>query len=156
MLTLNLSVFASAPLGRGTSLSVRVMSDVTSQQEDNPSAMVENDVKSPDGKAVIKHGTPVQIQVTRQKAKGVGKGGQVTVKCISTTAVDSQTIALEGSTSAEGNDKKGLAIGLGVGLGLTVLPFVGFAFLAIKGEKATVESNTIIPQVFVMNDYTIE
>ena len=78
------------------------------------------------------------------------------IKCISTQAVDGQSITLEGSISDEGNSKKGLAVGLGVGLGLTFLPFVGFAFLAIKGEKATIESNTIIPTVFVMNDYTIE
>lgn len=58
--------------------------------------------------------------------------------------------------SKEGDSKKGLAIGLGVGLGVTVLPFVGFAFLAIKGEQAVIEANTIIPSVFVMNDYTIQ
>ncbi len=152
----NLTVFASTPLERGTTLSVRIISQVTSKNEGSPSAIVENDVKSKDGRVLIKRGTPVQLQIDRQKARGVGKPGSVTVKCVSTNAVDGQSILLEGSVSGEGNDKKGLSIGLGVGLGLTFLPGVGFAFLAIKGEQAVIENNTIIPTVFVMNDYSVE
>ncbi len=152
----NLTVFASTPLERGTTLSVRITSQVTSKNEGSPSAIVENDVKSKDGRVLIKRGTPVQLQIDRQKARGVGKPGSVTVKCVSTNAVDGQSILLEGSVSGEGNDKKGLSIGLGVGLGLTFLPGVGFAFLAIKGEQAVIENNTIIPTVFVMNDYSVE
>lgn len=155
-LMMNLSVLASTPLSRGTALSVRIVSQVTSKEEGSPSAIVENDVKSADGKVLIKRGTPVQLQIDRQKARGCGKPGSVAVKCVSTNAVDGQNIMLEGSVSDEGNDKKGLSIGLDVGLGLTFLPGVGFAFLAIKGEQAVVESNTIIPTVFVMNDYSIE
>lgn len=129
---------------------------MTSKNEGSPSAIVENDVKSKDGRVLIKRGTPVQLQIDRQKARGVGEPGSVTVKCVSTNAVDGQSILLEGSVSGEGNDKKGLSIGLGVGLGLTFLPGVGFAFLAIKGEQAVIENNTIIPTVFVMNDYSVE
>ena len=152
----NLTVFASTPLERGTTLSVRITSQVTSKNEGSPSAIVENDVKSKDGRVLIKRGTPVQLQIDRQKARGVGKPGSVTVKCVSTNAVDGQSILLEGSVIGEGNDKKGLSIGLGVGLGLTFLPGVGFAFLAIKGEQSVIENNTIIPTVFVMNDYSVE
>ena len=152
----NLTVFASTPLERGTTLSVRITSQVTSKNEGSPSAIVENDVKSKDGRVLIKRGTPVQLQIDRQKARGVGKPGSVTVKCVSTNAVDGQSILLEGSVSGEGNDKKGLSSGLGVGLGLTFLSGVGFASLAIKGEQAVIENNTIIPTVFVMNDYSVE
>ena len=152
----NLTVFASTRLERGTTLSVRITSQVTSKNEGSPSAIVENDVKIKDGRVLIKRGTPVQLQIDRQKARGVGKPGSVTVKCVSTNAVDGQSILLEGSVIGEGNDKKGLSIGLGVGLGLTFLPGVGFAFLAIKGEQAVIENNTIIPTVFVMNDYSVE
>ncbi len=137
-------------------MSVRITSQVTIKNEGSPSAIVENDVKSKDGRVLIKRGTPVQLQIDRQKARGVGKPGSVTVKCVSTNAVDGQSILLEGSVSGEGNDKKGLSSGLGVGLGLTFLPGVGFAFLAIKGEEAVIENNTIIPTVFVMNDYSVE
>ena len=152
---MNVSVFATAPLDRGTTLSVRVLSQVTSKSQGTATAMVENDVKNKEGVVLIKRGTPVQLQIEKKGAKGCGKAGYVQVKCISTSSVDGQTITLEGSTDAQGDDKKGLAIGLGVGLGLTFLPFVGFAFLAIKGEQAVIPANTLIPYVVVMNDYTI-
>lgn len=155
-LMLNLSVFASKPLDRGTTLSVRITSQISSKQKGTPTAIVENDVKNRQGELLIKRGTPVLLQIEREKAKACGKGGYVNVRCISTTAVDGQTISLDGSLNDEGNDKKGLAIGLGVGLGLTFLPFVGFVFLVLKGEQATIEANTIIPNVFVTNDYSIE
>lgn len=150
----NLSVFAASPLERGTALSVRITSQITSKKEGTASAIVENDVKGKDGKVVIKRGTPVQLQLEKKSARGCGKPGYVNIKCISTQAVDGQSITLEGSISDEGESKKGLAVGLGVGLGFFTL--IGFVCLAIKGEKATIESNTIIPTVFVMNDYTIE
>lgn len=152
----NLSLLASTPLERGTSLSVRITSQITSKKSSTASAIVENDVKGKNGKIVIKRGTPVQLQLNKKSARGCGKAGYVSVKCISTQATDRQNITLEGNISDEGENRKGLAIGLGVGLGLTVLPFVGLAFLAIKGQNAVIESNTIIPNVFVMNDYTIE
>ena len=156
LLVLNLSMFASIPLDRGTALSIRITSQISSKSKVTPTAIVENDVKDRDSVILIKRGTPVQLQIDKKKAKGCGKAGYVQVKCVSTSAVDGQSIALEGSMDAEGDNKKGLAIGLGVGLGLTVLPGIGFAFLAIKGEQAVIPANTVIPNVFVMNDYTIE
>lgn len=153
---INLSVFASKPLDRGTTLSVRITSQITSKSKGTPTAIVENDVKNRQGDLLIKRGTPVLLQVDREKAKGCGKGGYLNIRCISTTAVDGQTVTLDGSLNDEGSDKKGLAIGLGVGLGLTFLPFVGFAFLALKGEQAKIEANTIVPNVYVTNDYNIE
>lgn len=155
-LMLNLSVFAGSPLNRGTSLSVRIISSISSKNDGvSPSAIVENDVKDKAGNTLIKRGTPVQLQIEKKKAKGCGKAGYVNIKCISTTFVDGQNISLEGSMDSEGDNKKGLAIGLGVGLGLTFLPFVGFGFLAIKGEQAKIQANTIMPNVFIMNDYEI-
>lgn len=153
---INLSVFASKPLDRGTTLSVRITSQITSKSKGTPTAIVENDVKNRQGDLLIKRGTPVLLQIDREKAKGCGKGGYLNIRCISTTAVDGQTVTLDGSLNDEGSDKKGLAIGLGVGLGLTFLPFVGFAFLALKGEQAKIEANTIVPNVYVTNDYNIE
>ena len=156
LLMLNLSIFAGTPLNRGTSLSVRITSSINSKSNgSSPTAIVENDVKDTEGSILIKRGTPVQLQIEKKKARGCGKAGYVNVKCVSTTAVDGQNISLEGNIDSEGDNKKGLAIGLGVGLGLTFLPFVGFAFLAIKGEQAKIQSDTIIPNVFVMNDYNI-
>lgn len=77
------------------------------------------------------------------------------IKCVSTTAVDGQYVNLSGGISIAGEDKTGLAVGLGVGLGVTLLPGVGFALLAIKGEKANIESGTIIPNAVILGDYYI-
>ena len=156
LLMINLCVFAAGPLDRGTILSVRLTADATSKKSSAPTAIVDNDVKAKDGSVLIKRGTPVQLQVIKEKARGCGRAGTVTVKCVSTTATDGQTVSLEGSLSEEGNNKKGLAIGLGVGMGVLVLPGVGFAFLAIKGGDAVIPSNTLIPNVLVMNDYEIQ
>ena len=156
LLTLNLTVFASTPLDRGTTLIVRILSSTNSKSGTTPTAMVEEDVRNKNGTVVIKKGTLVELQVNREKAKGCGRPGTLFVNCISTRAVDNQYIVLNGELKTEGNDKRGLAIGLGVGLGVTFLPFVGFAFFAIKGEQATIQPNTLISNVFVMNDYLIE
>ena len=159
LLMFNLSLFAATPnagiIKRGVSLSVRLMSTATSNQKDAVSAIVENDVYSVTDDLLISRGTPVEMQVIRKKAKGVGKAGEVTVKCLSTKAVDGQFIALDGSISNEGDSKQGLALGLGLSMGILVLPVIGFAFLAIKGEKARIESNTVIPNVIVTNDYKV-
>lgn len=155
LLIINLNIFASTPLNGGTTLTVRISSQISSKVKGTPTAFVDNDVKSKDGKVLIKRGTPVQLQIQRKKARGCGRAGYVQVQCISTTAVDGQNISLQGNMDAEGNNKKGLAIGLGTGLGLTFLPFVGFAFLAIQGGQAVIPANTIIPNVFIMNNYSI-
>lgn len=156
LLIFNVSIFAGTPLLRGTTLSVRLTAEISSQYNGvSPYAMVENDVRSRDGEILIRRGTPVAIEVDRKKAKGCGKPGYTNVRCISTTAVDGQNITLEGNIASEGEDRKGLAIGLGVGLGLTFLPIVGFAFLALKGDNAKIPVNTLVHSVFVMNDYEI-
>lgn len=155
---MNLSVFAATPLERGKGLSVRITSAINSKNLKNNTTMaiVDGDVKSQDGTVLIKRGTPVTLQLNGKKAKGCGKAGYVEVSCLSTTATDGQTIMLNGNVNAEGDSKKGVALGLGIGLGLTFLFPIGFALLAIKGKNATIPANTLIPNVFVANDYTIE
>ena len=159
LLVLNLSLFAATPnvgiMKRGTSLSVRLTSTANSNQEGAVSAIVENDVYSATDDLLISRGTPVEMQVIRKKAKGVGKAGEVAVRCLSTKAVDGQFISLDGSISHEGDNNQVLALGLGLGMGIFVLPIVGFAFFAIKGEKGRIESNTVIPNVIITNDYKV-
>ena len=157
VLMMNLCVFASTPLNSGKTLSVRITSEITSNSKTTPSAIVDNNVKGKDGRVLIKRGTPVMLQVERVSKRGCGRAGEVKIKCISTTAVDGQTILLSGGElQKEGKNKKGLAIGLGVGLGYTFLPGVGLAFLAIKGDDAKIESNELIPVVFIASDYEID
>lgn len=152
---LNLDLFAAVPLDRGTMLVVRLLSSVKSNSKESASVIIENDVKGKNGEILIKKGTLVQTSIKREKAKGCGRPGSVDMKCISTTAVDGQTILLDGGCSETGRNNKGLAFGLGIGLGVTFLPMVGFAFLAIHGESATIEPG-IISNIFIMNDYNIE
>lgn len=114
------------------------------------------DVKA-DGKVLIKAGTPVQLQVERTKRRGVGRPGSLTVKPLTTTSVDGQTIVLSGGTlNVEGKKRTGKAVGLGVGLGVGLLCPPLLACLAIKGDHAVIESSTIMNNVFVANEYTIE
>lgn len=156
---LNMNVFASTPLTRGKSVLVRIVSPINSEKgnSQNVNAIVDADVKSEDGKVLIKAGTPVEMQVEAQRARGCGRPGSVSASCAYTTAVDGQRIGLAGSSvEAEGVSKKGLAVGLGVGLGLTFLPFVGLAFLAKKGGNAQINANAVISNAIVTGDYEIE
>ena len=155
---INLSMFAATPLERGKGLSVRITSAISSKniKTAKASAIVDNDVKAPDGTVLIKRGTPVEMQLNGKKAKGCGRAGYIEAVCVSTTSTDGQTILLNGSTNAEGDNKKGLSIGLGVGSALTFLPTIGLVLLAIKGKNATIPANTVIPTAFVANDYMIE
>ena len=109
ILMMNLSAFASSTLERGKAMSVRITSQISSNDVGSPSAIVDNDVKDRDGRVLIKRGTPVMLKVENKKARGCGRAGYVTVKCVSTLAVDGQNIILEGSVSESGEDKKGVS-----------------------------------------------
>ena len=150
------NIFAANPLTKGTALMVRITNTINSRNTGAPAAVVESDVKDRNGNILISRGTPVMLSVESTRARSMGRPGSLNVRCIATTAVDGQQIMLDGSYYTEGVDNEGLAIGLGVGLGLTFLPGVGFAFFAIKGEEATIAANNVIPAVFVLNDYMIE
>ncbi len=156
---LNLNIFATTPLERGKNVPVRITSDVNSKRlkKATITAIVDANIKSADGKILIKSGTPVELQASGKKAKGCGRPGYITMSCISTTAADGQKIMLNGNLSAEGDARRGLALGLGLGFGLTcVLPVIGLSLLAIKGKNATIPSNTIMNYVYVTSDYMVE
>ena len=119
------------------------------------SATVSNDIKADEGTVVIRRGTPVNINAEIKKAKGVGKGASVRLDIISTTAVDGQTIYLQGLFQRHGDNRKGAALGVGLGTGLTVLCPVGLFFLCIKGEKVTIPEGTIITNVVTADAYSI-
>lgn len=153
-LTLNLTMFAGVPLTRGTQVPVRLTTDANSKTGDTPTAIVEQDVATRDGKVLIAKGTPVQLEIEAQKARGCGRPGSITVKCVSTQSVDGQRIALEGTKSTEGANKKGSTIGLGVGLGCFVWPCL--FILCKKGGEATIPANTLLTNVSVAWEYSIE
>ena len=148
-------------LVNGKAISIRITNEVSSKIKQNGSqdiyAIVDRDVVDNTGETVlIRRGTPVQLASSIVKAKGVGKPGSIKIDCISTTSVDGQYISLQGGLNIQGEDRKGAALGCGLGLGLTVLFPVGFAFLAIQGENVTIPTNTLIQNVVVNDTYMIQ
>ena len=155
--SMSCGAWAGTPLTRGTALQIRLVESLSSKNGGAEAVgLVGYDVKA-DGKVLIKAGTPVQLQVERTKRRGVGRPGSLTVKPLTTTSVDGQTIVLSGGTlNVEGKKRTGKAVGLGVGLGVGLLCPPLLACLAIKGDHAVIESSTIMSNVFVANEYTIE
>lgn len=144
----------AALLKRGTHIIVRLTTSANSNRNTPIMAEVASDVIIA-GETVVVQGTPVILSVNKRKAKGVGKAGYLQIGCISTTAVDGQSILLSGGIEQDGENRQGVAIGLGVGLGLTFLPLGGFFFLCIKGEKVDIPAGTTIFGVTIMDNYDI-
>ena len=152
------AVWAQSPnLISGQQVNVRLLNAIESQTniQTTPAAIVDANIVDDNGNILIKRGTPVQLTLDTQRARGLGKAGSININCLSTTAVDGQQIFLLGGMTAMGDDREGLAIGLGIGAGIVVFP-VGFFCLCIKGEEAYIPSNTIITNVVVDDNYTIK
>ena len=134
----------------GSYIPVRFINGANSKYPKGLSAAVMADVKNANGEIVIKYGTPVELSVVSQKARGCGRPGVIVVNCVSTQSVNGQMIPLDSTPyRVEGKNKRGLAIGLGVGLGCTFFLTPGIACLAIKGGQAEISPNETIPGVRV-------
>lgn len=140
----------------GDPISIRLISAIDSDSniQTTPTAIVDANVTDNEGNILIRRGTNVSLSTDITKRKGLGKAGSINVNCLTTTAVDGQTIYLMGGISAYGEDREELAIGLGIGAGILVFPF-GLFCLCIKGEDAHIPSNTIITNVVMDDNYTI-
>lgn len=141
----------------GQNIPVRLMSEINSKHRNQatPYAIVDANIMDSKGEnIVINRGTPVVMDIEIQRAKGVGKAGYVKINCLSTTSVDGQRINLLGSSFAQGDSRKGLAIGLGVSLGVVVFPPL-LALLCIKGENVVIPANTVLGNIVVNENYTI-
>lgn len=153
--TFNLSTFAAIPLRRGTQVPVRLVEKMSSKKSTTPNAIVDTDVKAADGTVVIKGGTPVNVESKVKKAKGTGKPGTINIKFVSTTAVDGTRIALEGSNvEVEGKNKRGVALGVGLGLGLTIVWPLLFV-MCKKGGQAVIDANTLYNNIYTAYDVDI-
>lgn len=120
-----ISSFAQTTLKSGSIVTLRFAEEVKSNSN-VANVVVANDVKVGD-KIIVSAGTPVQTQVTGTKCRGCGRAGVLNVAFISTRATDGTLVNLMGgSISREGKNKKGLAIGLGVGLGVLAWPFLAW------------------------------
>ena len=120
-----------------------------------PTAIVDANIKDDNGQHIlIRRGTPVEISATIQKAKGVGKGAYIKLDFLSTRSVDGQLIRLQGKLIKEGQNRKGTALGVGLGVGLTVCWPCLFC-LCIKGEKLTIPENTLVNNVVTNDIYQV-
>lgn len=138
-------------LHRGSIVPVKIISQIDSKTQETPNVIVNADVKGDDGSVIIAYGTPVQTQVNREKARGCGRPGKISVKFISTTTTNGQQVLLEGGNiKVEGQDKKVLSIGLGAGLGWFVWP--ALFCLSIKGEQAIIEEGYLTNSVLTLQD----
>lgn len=145
--------FAQTTLRSGSIVTLKFSENVTSKST-NASVVVANDVRVGD-QIVISAGTPVMSQVNATKRRGCGRAGSVSVNFISTKAVDGSIVNLMGGNiTREGRNKKGMAIGLGVGLGVFVWPCL--ACLAIKGGHAVISEGTLTQNVFTANDVVLK
>lgn len=142
-------------LKRGSTVPVLLTSEANSNKKGDVTAIVALDVvDDATDQILIKRGTPINLNVEKHKAKGIGKGGSVKISMVSTTAIDGKNVILAGSMIKEGRDT-GTALTLGLVLGLTVLPFVGFAFFALPGEQAVIKSDVMIPNVVTVDPVVV-
>lgn len=155
-ITANVQISAQnyAHLNNGKTVPIRLTSEIYSKTKTlvQPTAIVEKDVRNEEGEILISRGTPVEFVCDIKKAKGMGKPASVILNFISTTAVDGQNISLQGVYAVHGKDRKGAALGWGLGTGLTVLCPFGFFFFCIKGEPVTIPDGTVITNNIVVND----
>jgi hypothetical protein len=155
LITILYSNIYGGTLPSGTIVLVTLTTDIKSEGKDQPSFFVTNDVKDFNGSILISKGTAVQTETKIVKRKGVGKGGIIDIKFISTTSTDGQTIYLSGTKIEEGESKKGKVLGVGLGVGLCLFPPM-LAYIAKKGESAEIKSGTIFSSIMVVGEYTIK
>ncbi len=153
----------SAILRSGTNVPVSLMSSIYSQDGDKSnytgySAVVAADILDVNGENVlISRGTPVVVVANVKRARGFGKPGKIDMSFISTYSIDGQIINLAGNYSQCGDDRRGIALGTGLGIGLTVGCPELLLLLCIKGERIEIPANTILnSSSFVTNNYTIK
>ena len=148
-----MSSSAQSTLKSGSVITLRFVEEVKSNSN-AANVVVANDVKV-DDKIIVSAGTPVQTQVTGTKRRGCGRAGVLNVAFISTRATDGTLITLiGGSISREGKNKRGLAIGLGVGLGVLAWPLL--SCLVIRGGEAVIPEGTLTTNVLTANEVTIK
>ncbi len=141
----------------GQNIPVRLLSSIDSGMtvQSTPVAIVDANITDSTGQhTVISRGTPVVLTTDVDRARGLGKPGAVAISCVTTTAVDGQTIFLMGGSEWIGREREGLAVGLGVGLGIAAFPF-GLFCLCIKGEECDIPANVILNNVVIDGEYTV-
>ena len=123
----------------GTELTVITTEEITSKtatEGDPLNFKMDEDVKV-NGKVVIAKGALVKGEISNAKKSGrMGKGGQLSIRILSTESVDGQKVKLRASKGKEGDDKTGTTVAL-------VVLFGPLGFLK-KGKDAKIKEGTRI------------
>ena len=123
----------------GTELTVVTTEEISSKtavEGDPINFKVDEDIKV-GGKTVIAKGALVKGEVSNSKKSGrMGKGGQLSIRILSTESVDGQKVKLRASKGKEGDDKTGTTVAL-------VVLFGPLGFLK-KGKDAKIKEGTRI------------
>jgi hypothetical protein len=139
-----LALAQDAPAGEvvlpdGTELTVITMEEISSKTATEGDALtfkVDEDVKV-NGKVVIAKGALVKGEISNAKKSGrMGKAGTLSIRILSTSAVDDQRVKLRASKGKEGDDKTGTTVAL-------VVLFGPLGFLK-KGKDAKIKEGTRI------------
>lgn len=123
----------------GTELTVVTTEEISSKtatEGDPLNFKIDEDVRV-DGKVVIARGALVKGEISNAKKSGrMGKGGQLSIRILSTESVDGQKIRLRAAKGKEGDDKTGTTVAL-------VVLFGPLGFLK-KGKDAKIKEGTRI------------
>jgi len=103
---------------------------------------VANDVRAADGRIRIKAGTSVEANVEARAARRIGRPGWIRIALLATTTVDGRRVMLiHQELEQEGQSKRGLAIGLSVGM-VFVYPPLNLLHLLQRGRNTHIPGGT--------------
>ena len=123
----------------GTEITVVTIEEISSKTavEGDPLTFKVDEDVIVNGKVVIGKGALVKGEVSNAKKSGrMGKGGALSIRVLSTMAVDDQKVKLRASKGREGDDKTGTTVAL-------VVLFGPLGFLK-KGKDAKIKEGTRI------------
>lgn len=132
-----------------------IINEVSSENEDNILIQVTHNILDANGRLLIKEGTPIQCNIEKTKRKGVGKPGSILITMNSVKSVDGQDIRLNGKHSKQGQDMKGKALGVGLGVGLLLI-WPMLAYIAKKGGPAIIGANTVVSNIAILGAYQVK
>lgn len=144
-------------LRNGQAVFVRLTNEIKTKNklQSDVTAIVDKDVVDPlTNKILISRGTTVEMSAIIKRAKGVGKPAELKLQCLSTQAIDGQRIMLQGSYAEKGDNRKGLALGLGIGLPILFV-WPAIFCLCIKGGHIEIPSDMTIDNVVVNDNYVV-
>lgn len=134
----------TALLKAGTAIPVKVTSTYSTKSSSPPQLFVASNVEDHEGNVLIQAGTMINITAGVQRARGVGKPGELHVNIVSTTASDGQLVPLFGAFEKVGKSKKGTAHGTTWALFFLVMGPLALPCLAIKGEDAEIMAGSVV------------